>query len=138
MNSLFTAIYNKFSANTTTGFYNDVSGRMYHNIAPQGATFPYCVYFSAADIDGLDFTDEREDFTIQFNIFTQNNSAIEAGTLLDSLEDMFNNCSLNVTGWRHLQFLQDSVFKNDDLDQSPPIRGYSVSYEVLLEKSRGR
>jgi len=111
---------------------------MYLGHAPQETIFPYCVYFSVSDIDELDFSEEREDFLLQFNIFSQNNSSLEAGNLLNSLETMFNNCSLTVTGWRHLQFKQGLVFKNNDFTQTPPIQGYSVEYEVLLEKSRER
>ena len=136
MNSLFAAIYNQFSASTTTGFYNDISGRMYHNVVPQGATFPYCVYFSVSDVDELNFTDEHEDFLIQFNIFSLNNSATEAGTLLESLKTMFDNCNLTVTDWRHLKFQRDFVIPNNDFSQVPPIQGYSVQYNVLLEKER--
>lgn len=137
MNGLFQGIYNHFAQTTTTGFYNDVSGRMYHNKAPQSATFPYCVYFSVSDVDELDYTDEREEFLIQFNIFSQNNSALEADNLLDSLETMFDNASLTVTDWRHLQFQRNFVIPNNDLDQVPPIMGYSVQYTALLEKERG-
>jgi len=136
MNSLFTALYNHFSATTGSGFYNDVSGRMYLNIAPQEATFPYCVYFSVSDVDDLDFSDEHEDFLIQFNIFSQNNSASEAGDLLESLKTMFDDASLTVTGWRHLEFQRSSVTPNNDFGQVPPIQGYSVDYDVLLEKER--
>lgn len=136
MNSLFRGIYDRFSATTTTGFYNDVSGRMYHNVAPQESAFPYCVYFSVDDIDDLDFTDEHEDFTIQFNIFSQNNSALETGNLLESLKTMFDNCNLTVTGWNHLQFQRDNVTPNNDFGQVPPVQGYSISYDVLLERSR--
>lgn len=136
MNSLFKSIWNQFSATTTTGFYNDVSGRMYLNNAPQESAFPYCVYFSVSDIDDLDFSDEHEDFTIQFNIFSQNNSALEAGSLLESLKTMFDDCSLTVTGWNHLRFARDSVIPNNDFSQVPPIQGYSIDYDVLLEKQR--
>jgi hypothetical protein len=136
MNSLFQGIYDHFSATTTTGFYSDVSGRMYHNVAPQESVFPYCVYFSVDDVDDLDFTDEHEEFTIQFNIFSQNNSAREAGNLLESLKNMFDNCNLNVTGWSHLQFQRDMVTPNNDFNQVPPIQGYGVTYDVLLEKQR--
>ena len=136
MNSLFQAMYNHFSNTTTSGFYNDVSGRMYLNKAQQGASFPYCVYFSVADIDELDFTDEREDFTLQFDIYSQNNSALEAGNLLESLKTMFDNCSLTVTGWNHLQFRRGNIYPNNDLTQDPSIMGYSVEYSVLLEKLR--
>ena len=136
MNSLFTAIYNRFATTTGSGFYNDVSGRMYLNHAPQEATFPFCVYFSVSDVDELDFTDEREDFAIQFNIFSENNSATEAGNLLESLKTMFDNCSLTVTDWRHLQFQRNLIMPNNDFSQVPPIHGYSVEYDVLLEKAR--
>lgn len=136
MNSLFQAIYNKFSATTTTGFYNSVSGRMYPNFAPQGATFPYCVYFSVNDDNDLDFSEEREDFLLQFNIFSQNYSVLEAGNMLESLKAMFDNCSLTVTGWRHLQFQRGQIYPNGDYAQVPPIHGYSVEYNVLLEKER--
>ena len=136
MNALFQGIWNWFSNTTGSGFYIDISGRMYHNVAPQGATFPYCVYFSVSDVDELNFTDEHEDFLIQFNIFSLNNSATEAGTLLESLKTMFDNCNLTVTDWRHLKFQRDFVIPNNDFSQVPPIQGYSVQYNVLLEKER--
>jgi len=136
MNSLFKGIYDHFSATTTTGFYNDVSGRMYLNKAEQESEFPYCVYFLVSDIDELDFSDEREDLTIQFNIFSQNNSAVEAGNLLESLKTMFDNCNLNVAGWDHLEFKRDMIHPNNDFTQIPPIQGYSIDYEVLMEKRR--
>ena len=136
MNALFQGIWNRFAATTTTGFYNDVSGRMYHGKAKQETSFPYCVYFEVTDTDELDFSDEREEFLIQFNIFTQNNSALQAGNLLESLKTMFDNCSLTVTNWRHLNFQRDFVMPNNDFEQDPPIHGYSIQYNVLLEKAR--
>ena len=138
MNALFTAIYNRFETTTGSGFYNDLSGRMYLNHAPQEATFPYCVYFPVTDYDELDFTDEREDFLMQFNVFSQNNSAIEAGELLESLMTMFDNCSLTVTGWKHLQFQRSLVMPNNDFSQEPPIHGFSIEYDVLLERQRSK
>ena len=136
MNALNKAIWNRFKTTTGSGFYNDISGRMYHNKASQKATFPYCVYFSLSDVNELDFTDDREDILIQFNIFSQNNSALEAGNLLESLKTMFDNCSLTVTDWRHIKFQRDFVIPNNDFSQDPPIQGYSVQYNVLLERER--
>jgi len=136
MNALYAAVYNRFATTTGSGFYNDVSGRMYHNIAPQQATFPYCVYFSVSDLDDLDFSDEQEDILLQFNVYSQNNSALEAGNLLESLKTMYDDCSLTVTGWRHLGFQRNTVYPNNDTAQVPPIQGYSVEYDVLLEKER--
>jgi len=136
MNLLFQSLYAHFSNTTGSGFYYDISGRMYHNAAPQGAAFPYCIYFLVDNIDELDFSDEREDLTMQFNIFSQNSSALEAGNLLDSLETMFDNCRLTVTGWNHLEFKRNMVHSNNDFTQDPPIQGYSIEYDVLLERQR--
>lgn len=136
MNALFAGIWDHFSATTGSGFYNDLSGRMYLNHAPQESVFPYCVYFSVTDFDDLDFTDEREEFLMQFNVFSENNSALEAGNLLESLKTMFDNCALTVTNWRHLQFQRRLTMPNNDFAQVPPIHGFSVEYDVLLEKAR--
>jgi len=136
MNLLFQAVYNKFNSNTSHGAYTGIGGRFYLNAAPQSAIFPYCVYFSVTDDNELDFSDEREDFLLQFNIFSQNNSALEAGQILNDFESLFDNCSLTVTGWRHLQFQRGNIYPNGDYEQDPPIQGYSVEYNVLLEKAR--
>jgi hypothetical protein len=136
MNALFQGIWNRFSTTTGSGFYNDVSGRMYHYKAPQEATFPYCVYFPVSDLNDVDFGEEREEILMQFNIFSRNNSALEAGTLLESLKTMFDDCNLTVTGWRHIEFSRNLVYPMNDYDQVPPIHGYAVEYDVLLEKTR--
>lgn len=136
MNELFKAVWDRFVTTTGSGLYDDIGGRLYHNVAPQQATFPYCVYFSVDDTNELDFSDDREEFLLQFNIFSQNNSAVEAGDLLSSLKTMFDNCNLNVTDWRHLRFKRNFVIPNNAFEQVPPVMGYSVEYNVLLERAR--
>ena len=135
MNALFSAIWNRFNS-TTGGFYNDVSGRMYLYKAPQETPFPYCVFFSVTDYDDVDFSDEQEDILIQFNVFSQNNSATQAGNMLEDLKTLFDDCRLTVTGWNHIYFNRRLVTPNNDVGQVPPIYGYSVEYDVLLEKQR--
>ena len=134
MNALFAGIWDRFGTTTGSGFYNDLSGRMYHYKAPQGATFPYCVYFPVSGLDDIDFGEEREEILVQFNIYSQNNSALEAGSLLESLKTMFDDCSLTVTGWNHIEFSRNLIYPNSDYDQVPPIHGYSVEYDVMIEK----
>lgn len=135
MNALFTAIYSKM----TTGppaVYTSVGGRIYLKKGPQQATFPYIVYDLITSIDNLNFTDDNEIFFLQFDIFTENNSATSAGTILANLKALLDDCSLSVTGYRHLYMIRDSVMPNDDITQVPPIMGYSVQYECQLEKAR--
>jgi len=135
MNALYTAIYNLFKATPHNDFYNAVNGLYLHK-APQGTDYPYCVYFPVSATNDLDFTDEKENFLVQFNIFSQSNSASEAGDILGYLKDLYDNCSLNVSGWNPLKFQRDFVIPFNDLEQEPPIYGYSVQYTCLLEKAR--
>jgi hypothetical protein len=136
MNELCQAVYNHFNASTGHGAYTSVSGRFYLNHAPQGASFPFVVYFEVTDSNDMDFAEEREDFLLQFNIFSQNNSALEAGNILTNLKSLFDECSLTVTNWRHIQFSRANVYPNNDFDEVPPVHGYSVEYNVLIEKTK--
>lgn len=136
MNELFIAITNHFKLKPLEGFYLAIEGRLYLNVAPQEATFPYCVYFIVTDSNDPDFTDDHEEFEMQFNIFSENNSAVEAGSLLSSLKEMFDYAPLNVEGWSNLDFRRTMVLPNNDFLQVPPIQGYSIMYDVLLEKKR--
>ncbi len=139
MNKLYASIYNLFKAapdSVHSAFYTAISGRLYLFNAPQSAAYPYVVYFPVTNNNDLDFTDEHETFKIQFNLFSQNNSALEAGTILGYLKTVLDNCKLTVSGWNALKFQRDFVIPFNDLEQTPPIHGYSVQYNCLLEKGR--
>ena len=136
MIELYEAIYNKFNNSTGHGAYTNVGGRFYLNHAPQGATLPYIVYWQVADIADQDFGEEQEDFTIQFDIFSQNNSATEAGTILGNVKSLLDDCALTVTGWRHVTFSRGNTYPNNDFTETPPIHGFSIEYEVMIEKTK--
>ncbi|MFH2075420.1 MAG: DUF3168 domain-containing protein [Pseudomonadota bacterium] len=116
--------------------YTAIGGRMYHVKAPQSATFPYVVYEIITATDELDFSQELQVFQVQFDIFTENNSASSAGTILGYLESLYDDCSMTVTGWRFLSMVREFVMSNNDISQVPPIMGYSVQYEIQLEKAK--
>jgi len=136
MNLLFTGIYNKLIANTAGDLYVAVGGRFYLNHAPQNATLPYCIFSSISSIHEIDFGEEREDTLIQFDIFSENNSADEAGDILGYLKTLMDDCALTVTGWRHVTFSRGNVYPNNDFSQVPPVHGYSVEYNVMIEKTK--
>jgi len=139
MNVLLTGIYSKY---TDGGDLYDalyVSATypgLYLYKAPQEAPFPYCVYSIVTDDYDLDFVDEREDVSVQFNIFSENNSPSEAGTLLGYLKSMYDDTALTVSGYRHLFMVRDFVIPNNDFAEVVAVHGYSVQYTILLEKER--
>jgi len=136
MNPLFKAIYNHFSMTTTGALWADVSGRFYLYKAPQETTYPYIVYFPVFEETEYNFSDEHDEYTLQFNIFSKNNSSSEAGDILEDLKTTFDDCSLTVTDWRHITFDRRRTLPNNDLADVPPVFGYSVEYDCLLEKEK--
>ena len=136
VNAIFQAVWDRFGTTTGSGLYNDLSGRMFHNKAPQEASFPYCVYFAVSDLSDVDFGEDHEEMLLQFNIYSQNNSALEAGNLFESLKTMFDDCTLTVTGWNHIEFSRNLTYPIGDYDQVPSVHGYSVEYDVMIEKKR--
>ena len=136
MSNVRTAIYNKYNASTGHGAYTNVAGRFYHGQAPQGATFPYVVFFNIVDVNEVDFSEEREDLSYQFSIFSQNSSPTQAETILTGLRSLFDDCSLTVTNWRHLYMQRGNTYPNNDYAQVPPIHGFSIEYDILIEKAK--
>lgn len=136
MKAVGTGIYNYYKANTSHAFYTGTGGRLYHEKAPPGATFPYCVYLFLTGDHDLDFSCEREEVPVQFNVFTQSFDPADAATLLASLWSLFDDCTLTVSEYRHLEFIRDTWLPNNDKTQEPPIYGWSVLYTCLIEKAR--
>ena len=129
MNSVRTAIYDKYTASALTyGFY--------YGKAPQESSFPYIVFFDVSNMNDVDFGEEREDLLVQFNIFSQNNSPTESETILTNVRSLFDDCSLTVTDWRHLYMQRGNTYSNNDYAQVPPIHGFSVEYDILIEKDK--
>ena len=136
MNNVRTAIYDKYVTLTTHGAYTNVEGRFYYGRAPQESTFPYIVFFDVANVNEVDFSEEREDLTVQFNIFSQNNSPTEAERIETAVKSLFDDCNLTVTNWRHLYMQRRNTYPNNDYAQDPPIHGFSIEYDILIEKDK--
>ena len=134
--SAFTAETFAASDTAESGLYNLTGGRLYHKKAPQGATFPYCVFFMVSDFADRSFTAQEEEFFMQFNIFSENNSAAEAGNILEALFYRYDYCTLTVSGYNYISMQRDFTIPNDDLTVDPSIYGYSVQYTTTIEKAR--
>jgi hypothetical protein len=136
MNVLYTGITTLFTGTPAHAYYAAIGGRQYLRKAPQGATFPYVVYFTVSDVADRTFTSQEEENLIQFNIFSKQNSATEAGNILAALWTRYDYCTLTVAGYDFISMQRDFVVPNDDFSQDTPIYGYSVQYTTIVEKSR--
>lgn len=131
MKPLFTGIYNLFKATPANNFYNAVGGRLYLHEAPQGATFPYAVYFLVSGmpeywLSGPTF----EEPVIQFSLFSDSESASEVTDLYTYLTALFDDCTLTVSGYTPIIFERQNYQLLRD-----PIDGtwhYIVEYDGLF------
>lgn len=134
MKTLFTGIYSLFVAEPANAFYTAIGGRLYLGEAPQGATYPYCVYSMPSNVPEYYFSGERlEEFLIQFSIFDKDGSASDIGTLFENLKTLFDDCTVTVAGYTCLIF-ERSLAR---LIRHPAdnVWQHTVQYEVTLEKN---
>jgi len=131
---LFAAIKTKFDAVKVGNFYADMSGRLYFHEAPQGATYPYCVYQMISDAPEYYFNSERfEDFLIQFAIFDNDQSGYDITGYYESLKTMFDDVVLTVSGYTNVIFERESARLTRDPEDN--VWQYSVDYRVMCEKN---
>jgi hypothetical protein len=136
MNVLFTGITTLFTGTPAHAYYVSIGGRQYLNKAPQGATFPYCVYSYVSGVPEPTFTENEEETWLQFAVYSQNNSATEAGTILAALYTRYDYCTLTVAGYDFVSMVREQTLENNDLTVDPTMHGYIAQYIAKVQKAR--
>lgn len=129
MKNLLTAIYTRFTTGTPA-IYTDLGGRLYLAEAPQEATLPYCVYDMIVDVPEYYFDFRHENATIQFALYTDDGSATNILTYSGHLKTLYDNCSLTITGYSHIDF--DRQFERLIRNPETMIWQLITEYEVLM------
>jgi hypothetical protein len=77
------------------------------------------------------FSEDYEDFLIQFNIFADDSSASNIGTYFENLKTLYDWARPDVTNYTVIRMQREfaQLAKDDDVWQ------YTVQYRVLLEKN---
>jgi len=111
--------------------YAALGGRLYLSEAPQTAAMPYCVYDLISAEPEYHFGFRHETATIQFAIYTDDGSATNALTYGGYLKTLYDNCSLTITGYTHIDFNReqsDRLIRNSETMTWQ----WSCDYEVLM------
>lgn len=132
--ALFEGITNLFEASPHNTFYSAIDGELHLNEAPQEQAFPYCVFLTTPGIHDYMFDpDEFEYIPVQFNIHSNDPSAIEITSIGDKLLALFDDTeAMSVTGYHVVWFRRQSppyYFKDGNKWQG------TIIYEVLIEKA---
>lgn len=136
MNVLYTGITSLFTGTPAHAYYVAIGGRQYLKKAPPRATFPYVVYSYVSGMPEPTFTENEEEIWLQFGIYSQKNSATEAGTILAALYTRYDYCTPTVAGYNFISMVRNQTLDNDDLTADPTIYGYIAQYIVKIQKAR--
>ncbi len=130
MKALLDAIKVKFDA---SGALHGSVTDMFLTVAPQGTTFPYIVYSIVSSNPMWVFPAKAmEDVMIQFSIFSENTSAVQANTIYGLLTAVFDWSTLAIAG-HTLVMLKREVANL--LLEDEKFWHYAVSYRVLFQKT---
>jgi hypothetical protein len=128
MKALLKGIYDKYlTANT----FRTVVPRFHLNNAPQSSSKPYAIFQLITNVADYNFTSTFDEAEIQIDIIASNVSS----NILDYADycmDLFDDCTLTVTGYQFIKMERDWNALIEDPEEE--IQRYTIQYTVWLRK----
>jgi len=136
MNNLITAIQSKITAGPSN-FYNDVSGRVYLDQAPEDRQFPDCIYLIVVNVPDNIFNKHGEEVSVQFSLFSTSSSVSEISTMYTDLKALFDDAKLTVTSSTMVIMQRDRLvtFMDEIITTSGTqrVKVWNVDYTITLQ-----
>jgi len=132
-NDVIKGVYSKF---TGSALQTALGGlKLFYKNVPQTTALPYAdVDIATIDYDE-NFNEEGDIVTLVFRVFDDDRS--DCGDLCDTLTQLFDNCVLTVSGWRHIYFSREFIQPIDDFENmQAPIFGWVIQYAVYVEQNK--
>ena len=111
MKALSTAIFGKLSGST---FGADIGGRLYKGQAPDGAEFPYAVYFTVSDVPEYPGGKTIEQVLLQFSLFSSASGSTEIEDMLTHLRALYDDVVLTISGYTSIYFIRGNMIPTRD------------------------
>ena len=99
MQVLFQGIWNKFNGNAAL---KAAVTNMYFSEAIQTAIMPYIVYFEISNVPDWTYTEDMENFLIQFSIYDSNSSSVNILSIFEKLKTCYDWVTLVVEGYNFI------------------------------------
>ena len=120
ISALFNGIYGRFkSTSPVPSFYTDIGGRMYLSECPQNTPYPNATFDLVSGSHDWDFQNDFDQATIQFNIYSESNSAVEITDAENKLSALYDDCLLATSdlgaSWKRVSCHKDNFW----LDKIP-------------------
>ncbi len=135
MKNLLAAIMSKITTGPSN-LYNDVGGRVFLDQAPEGTEFPYIVFFVVSNVPDKTFSEDFEDVTIQFSLFSASLGVNEIATIYDDLKSLFDGCALTITGYTHIWMREENLTTIVEDITTPEgtttVKHWAVDYNIKI------
>ncbi len=133
MKALFDGIYSQFTGSTEAGTpYVLTEGKLYPSEAPQGTAYPYGVYHLISDVPDYTFetTVTIENALVQFNLYDDDNSAVDISEIYTAYADLYDWCSLTLTGYSSVYMKREYSYLTKDEN----LWDYMIQYRIVFQK----
>jgi len=131
MKALFRGIYTAFDNNEA--LKAALTGGLHKVKAKQGAVCPYAVFTMVDRVPANTLDETYEEFMVQFNIFSESDTADAVCDLFELLDAVYENGTLTVDGYTFNYMRRRlSVMPPSDVEG---VFQYTARYEVLIEKN---
>lgn len=116
MKALSTALYGKLAGSALAA---RIGTRFYKIEAPQGATYPYIVFFVVTDVPEYPGGKTIEQFNIQFSLFSATSGTTEIEDILTDLWTLYDDVVMTITGYSPIYFMR-GLFSTGKEDHTTP------------------
>ena len=137
MKNLTTSIFGKLAGSSLS---TDIGGRLYKGRAPDGAVYPYVVYFVVSDYPEYPSTTTIERVMIQFSLYSDDQSSTaEIEDMLVYLRSLYDDCSLTITSNTLIYFIRGNLttMREDHttLAGTVGVWHYAQEYNVMIVRT---
>lgn len=105
--------------------------RFYADSAPQNTAFPFLVWLWLVDMHEETFNTELENASLQFSIFSEDQSVVEVNDIFEKLTALFDNAALTVADYYSVRIRRVSSNRMKDPEQA---WHYLIEYQFLVQK----
>ena len=138
MENVIIGIYTKFTelvGGVHNTFYTSIGGRLYLEHAPQNTAYPYATYYLVTSTPYWVMSNQKdfEDAIIQFNIYSENPSAVaEITGIATKCNALYHQTPLTITGYTHLwtNRSMQSLMRDEDDDWQ-----YIIEFELGVRET---
>jgi len=117
------------------------TGGIHNTVAPDSAVFPYLVFTLISNTQDITFTEKFEEYLVQFDIYSDEISPLEACNLYlllkgdPDLNQGFDFAQFTVDGYVLLSCTRESSSLPRWEVEGKRVWNYTVTYRILLEKN---